>query len=207
MVEITYMNKYELYLILNPILGNEGFLAESEKIKTLLESKIQAENIVVTVEGVKRLAYPINKSWTGCYVAIDFNLSDEGKTKLGLIEKGLNVDTDVMRYLIENQDEYLVQLAKQKLNETETKDHRELNKKAPAQKGLKVKKNCIVKHMGFRVINYKDSDFLAQFMSPYGKIFSRERTGTSAKYQRKVTKAIKRARHMALLPFTAKHMD
>ena len=40
-------------------------------------------------------------------------------------------------------------------------------------------------------------------MTPNGKIYSRKRLGTNASQQRKVAKAIKRARHMALLPFTS----
>ena len=50
-------------------------------------------------------------------------------------------------------------------------------------------------------IDFKDVDLLKRFISDRGKILSRRVTGTSAKYQRKLAIAIKRARHMALLPF------
>jgi small subunit ribosomal protein S18 len=195
------MSNYELYLILNPILGNEGYIAESNKIQTFLQEKVGATDLKVTIEGNKKLAYPINKSWSGCYVSITFTLSPEAKTNIGIIEKFLNISTSVMRYMIDNLDEYITQADKQQLNETEIKTHRDLNKKNSGTK------KCIVKHIGFRVIDYKNTEFLEQFMSPYAKIFGRERTGVSAKYQRKIGKAIKKARHMALLPFTAKHMD
>jgi small subunit ribosomal protein S18 len=198
------MQNFELYFILNPILGNEAFATESNKIKELLETRLSAQDIVVSIEGVKKLAYPINKSWTGCYVSIKFNLVDGSQTQIGVVEKALNINTNIFRYMFENQTEFLVQLSKQKLNETATTNHRELNKKANAH--TQEKKKCIVKHVGYRVIDYKNVEFLEQFMSPYAKIFSRERTGVSAKYQRKITKAIKRARHMGFLPFTAKHM-
>ena len=49
-------------------------------------------------------------------------------------------------------------------------------------------------------IDYKDVDLLKRFVSERGKILPRRVTGTSAKYQRKLTVAIKRARQMALLP-------
>ena len=52
-------------------------------------------------------------------------------------------------------------------------------------------------------IDYKDVDLLKRFVSDRGKILPRRVTGTSAKYQRELTVAIKRARHMALLPFSA----
>ncbi|WP_096437990.1 30S ribosomal protein S18 [Alteribacter populi] len=50
-------------------------------------------------------------------------------------------------------------------------------------------------------IDYKDVDLLKRFISERGKILPRRVTGTSAKYQRQLTRAIKRARTMALLPF------
>ena len=51
-------------------------------------------------------------------------------------------------------------------------------------------------------IDYKDPNFLKQFINDQGKILPRRITGTSLKYQRKVTQAIKRARHLAILPYT-----
>lgn len=52
-------------------------------------------------------------------------------------------------------------------------------------------------------INYKDVAKLKRYMSERGKILPRRMTGTCAKHQRQLTEAIKRARHIALLPFTA----
>ncbi|MEG0386551.1 MAG: 30S ribosomal protein S18, partial [Solibacillus sp.] len=52
-------------------------------------------------------------------------------------------------------------------------------------------------------IDYKDVDLLKKFISERGKILPRRVTGTSAKYQRKLTSAIKVSRIMALLPFVA----
>ena len=50
-------------------------------------------------------------------------------------------------------------------------------------------------------IDYKDTELLKRFISERGKILPRRVTGTSAKYQRMLTTAIKHARHMALLPY------
>ncbi|MBM44049.1 MAG: 30S ribosomal protein S18 [Phycisphaerae bacterium] len=52
-------------------------------------------------------------------------------------------------------------------------------------------------------VDYKSVDELRRLMTPNGKIYSRKRLSTSAGEQRKVAKAIKRARHMALLPYTS----
>ncbi|KMJ56471.1 MULTISPECIES: 30S ribosomal protein S18 [Bacillaceae] len=50
-------------------------------------------------------------------------------------------------------------------------------------------------------IDYKDTDLLKRFISERGKILPRRVTGTSAKYQRQLTTAIKRSRQIALLPY------
>ncbi|QVK18227.1 30S ribosomal protein S18 [Mycoplasmatota bacterium] len=51
-------------------------------------------------------------------------------------------------------------------------------------------------------IDYKNSDLLRKYVSDRGKILPRRVTGTCAKHQRELTTAIKRSRHVALLPFT-----
>jgi small subunit ribosomal protein S18 len=57
-----------------------------------------------------------------------------------------------------------------------------------------------------RLIYYKDAGRLRRFVSERGKIEPRRKTGTCAKHQRALTTALKRARHIALLPFTAQHI-
>ncbi|HLQ83299.1 MAG TPA: 30S ribosomal protein S18 [Pseudogracilibacillus sp.] len=65
------------------------------------------------------------------------------------------------------------------------------------------KKVCYFTANGITYIDYKDTELLKRFISERGKILPRRVTGTSAKYQRKLTIAIKRARSMALLPFVS----
>jgi small subunit ribosomal protein S18 len=55
-------------------------------------------------------------------------------------------------------------------------------------------------------IEYKEPNRLRRYVSDRGKIEPRRKTGTCAKHQRALTVAIKRARHLALLPFTAEHI-
>ena len=66
---------------------------------------------------------------------------------------------------------------------------------------IKKKKYCRFKKNSIRYIDYKDPEFLKKFLNDKGKILPRRITGTSLKYQRKVAKAVKRARHIALLPY------
>jgi|TARA_B100001093_G_scaffold437513_1_gene436470 small subunit ribosomal protein S18 len=66
-----------------------------------------------------------------------------------------------------------------------------------------VKKYCRFKKYGIKYVDYKDSDFLLKFINEQGKLLPKRITGTSLKYQRKVSVAVKRARHLALLPYVA----
>ena len=66
------------------------------------------------------------------------------------------------------------------------------------------KKVCYFTANKIEHIDFKDVDLLKRFITERGKILPRRITGTSAKYQRKLAIAIKRARHMALLPYVRK---
>jgi len=57
------------------------------------------------------------------------------------------------------------------------------------------------------VIDYKDTALLKRFLTPEGKIRPRRQTGVNARNQRKLAKAVKRARHLALLPYTDEKLD
>lgn len=63
------------------------------------------------------------------------------------------------------------------------------------------KKYCRFRKNGIKYIDYKDGNFLGKFVNEQGKVLPRRITGTSLKYQRKVAQAVKRARHLAILPY------
>ena len=67
----------------------------------------------------------------------------------------------------------------------------------------KREKYCRFKKAGIKYIDYKNPDYLLKFLNEQGKLLPRRITGTSAKYQKKVSQAVKRARHLALLPYLA----
>ena len=64
-----------------------------------------------------------------------------------------------------------------------------------------MKKYCRFKKTGIKHIDHKDAKFLEKFINEQGKLLPRRITGTSLKYQRRLGTAVKRARHLALLPF------
>jgi small subunit ribosomal protein S18 len=85
-----------------------------------------------------------------------------------------------------------------------------------ARKNLRIKKKkkkrrqgkqkaCYFSKMGYVCIDYKDDEFLRRFVTERGKIAPRRNKGTTARYQRLLSIAIKRARHLALLPYVREY--
>ena len=68
---------------------------------------------------------------------------------------------------------------------------------------IRTKKVCRFTKNNIKYIDYKDVKLLQRYINEQGKIIPKRITGTKAKYQRQLTLAIKRARHMALLPYVS----
>ena len=71
------------------------------------------------------------------------------------------------------------------------------------RKEIKAKKVCRFTQNNVKYIDYKDVKLLQRYVTEQGKIIPKRITGTSSKYQRQLSIAIKRARHMALLPYVS----
>jgi len=71
----------------------------------------------------------------------------------------------------------------------------------PPSVEVKRKKFCRFRKNKIKYIDYKDPNFLKKFLNEQGKILPRRLTGTSLKYQRKLAQAVKRARHIAIMPY------
>jgi small subunit ribosomal protein S18 len=69
------------------------------------------------------------------------------------------------------------------------------------------RKVCVFCSDKIDTVDYKDAAKLRQYISERGKIDPRRKTGTCAKHQRAVSEAIKRARHLALLPYVPDHIN
>ncbi len=70
---------------------------------------------------------------------------------------------------------------------------------------IKRKKFCKFSAEKYTEIDYKDADLLKNYITETGKIIPSRITGTSAKYQRMLAQAIKKARFLALIPYTDQH--
>ncbi|MDR1458940.1 MAG: 30S ribosomal protein S18 [Bacteroidales bacterium] len=76
----------------------------------------------------------------------------------------------------------------------------------PITVDVRKKKYCRFKKLGIKYIDYKDPQYLFRFVNDQGKILPRRLTGTSSKYQKKVAQAVKRARHIAIMPYVGDNL-
>lgn len=74
------------------------------------------------------------------------------------------------------------------------------------KKGQIRTRECKFSKAGLEYIDYKDTELLQRFMNDQGKILPRRVTGTSAKYQRQLATAIKRARILGMIPYVAENL-
>lgn len=74
----------------------------------------------------------------------------------------------------------------------------------PSYNNQKADKKCYFSENNIKHIDYKDTDILKKFLNPHARLLSRKKTGVSAKSQRKLSVAVKRARFMALLPYVSR---
>ncbi len=82
-----------------------------------------------------------------------------------------------------------------------SQNQNEIRYLTPPTVEIKKKKFCRFRKSRIKYIDYKDPEFLRKFLNEQGKLLPRRVTGTSLKFQRKVATAVKRARHIALLPY------
>jgi small subunit ribosomal protein S18 len=90
------------------------------------------------------------------------------------------------------------------MTQSQTKDARP--RRTGRSKYVPKRKVCFFCRDKVTYIDYKDPAILKPYISDRGKVTPRRKSGTCAKHQRALTTAIKRARHLALLPFTPAHI-
>lgn len=81
-----------------------------------------------------------------------------------------------------------------------------INNPSHPKKGHLKTKDCKFSKAGIEYIDYKDTETLLKFINDQGKILPRRVTGTSAKHQRMLSTAVKRARFMALIPYVSENL-
>ena len=192
------MNQYETVFILTPVLSDVQMKEAVEKFKGILTAE-GAEIVNEENWGLKKLAYPIQKKSTGFYQLIEFKAEPSVIEKL---EVNFRRDERVIRFLTFKQDKYAAKGGLIMAQQVQS----EIRYLTPPSVDVKKKKYCRFKKSGIKYIDYKDPEFLKKFLNEQGKILPRRITGTSLKYQRRVAQAVKRARHLALLPYVTDMM-
>ena len=208
------MNNYETVLIVTPVLSDAQVQEVADKFQGVItENGGQIGNREDW--GRKKLAYPIQKKTTGFYFLIEFAAEGDIINKL---ETQYRRDERVIRFLTFKQDKFAVEysakrrakLANKQEEETMAQENNaaqsEIRYLNPVSVDVKKKKYCRFKKLGIKYVDYKDGEFLKKFLNEQGKILPRRLTGTSQKFQKKVAQAVKRARHLAILPFVTDGM-
>jgi len=199
---------YELAYILTSVLSSDQI---SEVVSKITAAVKNAGGDVREVDqaGMQRLAYPVAKKRNGYYV----NMYFEGPgTVVARLERLLSIDDHVLRYLVLAMD-------KQMLYAYHVKKRTELMVAAPESQngegGTEVTEATQTDETavlslpelkpvgGQPYIDYKDTSFLKRFINEQGKMLPRRVTDVSARRQRAISRAIKQARHLALLPYVA----
>jgi len=198
------MNQYETVFILTPVLSDVQMKEAVEKFKGILTAE-GAEIVNEENWGLKKLAYPIQKKSTGFYQLIEFNAEP---TVIEKLEINFRRDERVIRFLTFKQDKYAAEYAAKRRSGLimAQQVQSEIRYLTPPSVDVKKKKYCRFKKSGIKYIDYKDPEFLKKFLNEQGKILPRRITGTSLKFQRRVAQAVKRARHLALLPYVTDMM-
>jgi small subunit ribosomal protein S6 len=224
------MRLYEVVYILDPALDED---AATAKLSTFHELATAQGGEVSAVDhwGTRQLAYPIAKQTNGYYVVAQFTAVAEA---LPEFERLLKLDGEVMRYLLVLNDgesttgqslmaEVSVR-APSGDDDEDDDDHRAAareeekeEEKEEEAEGASSPTSAPPEFQGSRgrrrgmegprilLLNYKDVSTLSNFITEQGKILPKRTTKVTASFQRRLGSSIKRARYLALLPYTRRN--
>lgn len=209
------MRLYEVVYILDPALEEDAIDAKLEKFHELAISE-GGEVSAVDHWGARQLAYTIAGQNTGYYVVAQFTAAPEA---LPEFERLLKLDDEVMRYLLVlNEGEptsgqsILVEDtrpegARDEEDEDEEEDEEEDeddDDSPPEYQGSRGRRRRM-EGPAVELLNYKDVGTLSKFMTEQGKILPKRTTKVPAAFQRQLGAAVKRARFLALVPYSRGH--
>ena len=216
------MRQYEVVYIFDATLDQEAVEAKLEAFHKKLGGSVQ----VTDHWGTRQLAYPIGKTNTAYYVVVHV---DADPAALPEFERLLKLDEQVLRYLVvlnEGQptggDSVLAERPPKPPKEGEDEDDEEEDDDddddeddeedeedsgrsgPPEFSGARGRRR---RHEGpaIELLNYKDVTSLARFLTEEGKILPKRTTKVTARFQRQLGTAVKRARYLSLLPYIRDH--
>ena len=218
------MRLYEIVYIFDATLDEDSVNKKLEKFHPLVVGK-SGEVVAVDHWGTRQMAYPVKKQNTGFYVVAQVRAETDG---LPEFERVLGLDAELLRYLIVlNEGEpttghSLLGAAPPSRAERDDDDDKDDDQDRGSDEDSLSKEDAA---RGFsppefsggrgrrrrmegpviELLNYKDVSTLSQFMTDQGKILPKRTTKVTARFQRQLGRAIKRARFLALIPYIRDH--
>lgn len=221
------MRLYEVVYILDPALDEAAVTA---KLDTFHELATAMGGEVAEIDhwGGRQLAYPINKQGSGYYVVAHFTAAPEA---LPEYERLLKLDLEVLRYLVvinegepttgesiheeerprpiregadsdDDEDDDDEDEDDRDDDADESDEDVDPNRRGPPEFSGSRGRRRQMEGPAIRLLNYKDVDTLSHFVTEQGKILPKRTTKVAARFQRQLGRAVKRARYLALLPYT-----
>lgn len=211
------MKNYEVVYIFHPALDEEAVEAKLERFHGLVTGPDGAEVSEVDHWGTRQLAYSINEQRQGYYVVAQFT-SDP--SLLSEFERIVKLDDDVMRYLVvlsEGEPTSGMSIVAETFgsdehdddgdddeDEEDEEDEDHEGTSPPEFAGGRGRRRR-VEGPRIELLNFKDVATLSRFVTEQGKILPKRTTKVTARFQRKLGRAVKRARFLALLPYVQDH--
>ena len=221
------MRLYEIVYIFDATLDEDSVNKKLEKFHPLVVGK-SGEVVAVDHWGTRQMAYPVRKQNTGFYVVSQVRAEADG---LPEFERVLRLDAELLRYLIVlNEGEPTTghsllgaappsQAAADDVDDDDKEDeeHRGSDEDPSSEDDAAARGFSPPEFSGGRgrrrrmegpvieLLNYKDVSTLSQFMTEQGKILPKRTTKVTARFQRQLGRAIKRARFLALIPYIRDH--
>jgi small subunit ribosomal protein S6 len=204
------MRLYEIVYIFDASLDQDAINRRLEKYHGLATSGSGAVN-AVDHWGVRQLAYAIRRKRTGYYVVSQVTADPQN---LAEVERVLKLDEDLMRFLIvlnegepTNGMSIVAQRPERAEDEEEEEEEEEEDDDEETPPEFSGGRGRRRRHEGpaIELLNYKDVSTLSRFLTEQGKILPKRTTKVTARFQRQLGTAVKRARYLALVPYVRQH--
>jgi small subunit ribosomal protein S6 len=212
------MRDYEVVYIFHPALDEDAVNARLERFHGLLTGPEGSEVTEVDHWGVRQLAYEIADQGQGYYVVAQFTSTPD---VLPEFERILKLDEELLRYLVVISEgeptSGMSIVAEVELREGDDDDDDDDDddeedeylddddEASPPEFSGGRGRRRRVEGPKIELLNFKDVSTLSRFITEQGKILPKRTTKVTARFQRKLGQAVKRARHLALLPYVQDH--
>jgi small subunit ribosomal protein S6 len=202
------MRLYEIVYIFDAALAEDAVTSKLERYHELLTGS-NGEVKAVDLWGPRQLSYPVEGRKMGSYVVAHVEASPEA---LAEFERHLKLDDEILRYLLVlNEGEPTSGMSvlserpeRASRDDDEEEEEDEDDDSPPEFSGGRGRRR---RHDGpaVELLNYKDVSTLSRFLTEQGKILPKRTTKVTARFQRQLGSAVKRARYLALIPYVRDH--